>query len=78
MPTGRCDRNTTFAASDIRSVIPRSAPGNMAGNLTADLVRDAARAKGTTPDRQALVRVPAQKPFIVPIPDTRIMERPRA
>lgn len=76
--TGRFDRATRFDASDFRSRIPRFAPENLKRNVTlVDYVRALADAKGTTPARVALAWLLAQKPWIVPIPGTKRVERIR-
>lgn len=74
--TGAVQMDTTFAASDIRSGHPRFQPQNRRHNvaIVAALGRIAAT-KGTTPAQLALAWVLAQKPWIVPIPGTRRMDR---
>ena len=74
--TGTVDTSTTFAEGDIRSVIPRFASEALAANLAfVDLVRDVAARKGATPAQIAIAWILAQKPWIVPIPGTRRIER---
>jgi aryl-alcohol dehydrogenase-like predicted oxidoreductase len=74
--TGKIDENTTFGSSDVRSTIPRFAPEALKANLVlVDLVRDIAQRKHATPAQIALAWLLAQKPWIVPIPGTRKLER---
>lgn len=76
MLTGRFDKDTKFDASDFRSSIPRFQDENLRHNLElVDYVRELAERKGTTPARIALGWLLAQKPWIVPIPGTKRMER---
>ncbi len=74
--TGEIDENTTFDSSDIRSRIPRFAPLMRTANLAlVDRIRTIARAKDATPAQIALAWLLAQKPWIVPIPGTRHLDR---
>ncbi|QQE78233.1 aldo/keto reductase [Alicyclobacillus sp. SO9] len=74
--TGTIDKNATFANSDFRSIVPRFKPENIEANqVLVDLVKKIAVAKNATPAQIALAWVLAQKPWIVPIPGTRKMER---
>lgn len=76
MLTGRFDRNTTFEKTDFRSTIPRFQPENMQHNVAlVEYVEDLARKKETTPARIAIGWLLAQKPWIVPIPGTKRIER---
>ena len=76
MLTGRFDRNARFANDDYRSKIPRFSPENLDHNVAlAEYVRSLAEAKGTTPARIALAWLLAQKPWIVPIPGTKHVNR---
>ncbi len=76
MLTGRFDKDTKFDASDFRSSIPRFQDENLRHNLElVDYVRELAERKGTTPARIALGWLLAQKPWIVPIPGTKRVER---
>ncbi|NMM94385.1 aldo/keto reductase [Bifidobacterium oedipodis] len=76
MLTGRFDRNARFADDDYRSKIPRFSPENLDHNVAlADYVRSLAESKGTTPARIALAWLLAQKPWIVPIPGTKHVNR---
>jgi aryl-alcohol dehydrogenase-like predicted oxidoreductase len=74
--TGKIDENTTFDASDFRNVVPRFTPEARKANLAlVDLLRGIAERKGVTPAQIALAWLLAQKPWIVPIPGTRKLER---
>ena len=76
MLTGRFDRNTTFEKTDFRSTIPRFQPENMQHNVAlVEYVEELARKKETTPARIAIGWLLAQKPWIVPIPGTKRIER---
>lgn len=74
--TGKIDDNTTFDNSDIRSRIPRFAPEALRANQALINRLDAiARSKKATLAQVALAWLLAQKPWIVPIPGTRKIER---
>ena len=74
--TGKIDANTTFDSSDIRSRIPRFAPEAMQANQAViDLLTEIGAQKGATPAQIALAWLLAQKPWIIPIPGTRKLER---
>jgi aryl-alcohol dehydrogenase-like predicted oxidoreductase len=74
--TGAIDADTTFEAGDMRGGLPRFAGDARAANTRlVDLLRDLAAAKGATPAQLALAWLLAQKPWIVPIPGTRRLER---
>lgn len=74
--TGKIDENTTFARSDLRSRIPRFAPEAMKANqVFIDLLAEIGVKKDATPAQIALAWLLAQKPWIVPIPGTRRLER---
>ncbi|MCC7371989.1 MAG: aldo/keto reductase [Chloroflexi bacterium] len=74
--TGTIDANTTFGSNDVRSTIPRFAPDLLKANLAlVDLVSRIAHRKNATPAQIALAWLLAQKPWIVPIPGTRRLER---
>jgi len=74
--TGKISVTTSFDSLDIRSTIPRFTPEARKANLALVylLGRIAAR-KNATPAQVALAWLLAQKPWIVPIPGTRRMER---
>jgi aryl-alcohol dehydrogenase-like predicted oxidoreductase len=74
--TGKINENTTFDSSDIRSIIPRFTPEARKANLALlELLRKIAERKKSTPAQIALAWLLAQKPWIVPIPGTRKLER---
>ena len=74
--TGKVDENTTFDPSDIRSRIPRFSPeARKANQALVDLIAEIGARKGATPAQIALAWLLAQKPWIVPIPGSRKLER---
>lgn len=74
--TGKIDENTQFDTSDIGNRIPRFAPEARKANLAlVELLRQIAQRKGATPAQIALAWLLAQRPWIVPIPGTRRLER---
>lgn len=74
--TGRFGNQATFAPSDFRSIVPRFTPENLEANqVLVNLIKKVASDKQATPAQIALAWVLAQKPWIVPIPGTRKMER---
>jgi aryl-alcohol dehydrogenase-like predicted oxidoreductase len=74
--TGKIDPATTFGATDFRSMSPRFASDARAANMAmVDLLKRIAERKRATPGQVALAWLLAQKPWIVPIPGTRKMER---
>jgi aryl-alcohol dehydrogenase-like predicted oxidoreductase len=74
--TGKVDTTTKFAANDFRNMAPRFAPEARRANLAlVDLLKRVAEHKGATPAQIALAWLLAQKPWIVPIPGTRKLER---
>jgi aryl-alcohol dehydrogenase-like predicted oxidoreductase len=74
--TGKIDENTTFKETDFRSTVPRFSPENRQANKTmVDLLGQIAARKNATPAQIALAWLLAQKPWIVPIPGTRKLER---
>ena len=74
--TGKIDPTTTFGGTDFRSISPRFAPDARAANMAmVDLLKRTAERKGATPAQVALAWVLAQKPWMVPIPGTRKLER---
>ncbi|GAA4370727.1 aldo/keto reductase [Nocardioides caricicola] len=74
--TGTIDPNASFGADDIRASIPRFAADAMAANqaLVGLLARIGAE-KEASPAQVALAWLLAQRPWIVPIPGTRRLER---
>jgi len=74
--TGRIDEHTTFDSSDFRNVVPRFTPDARKANQTlVDLLRAIAERTHATPAQVALAWLLARKPWIVPIPGTRKLER---
>ena len=74
--TGKIDETTTFDSSDFRNVVPRFAPeARKANQAMVDLLGRIAAQKNATPAQIALAWLLAQKPWIVPIPGTRKLER---
>jgi aryl-alcohol dehydrogenase-like predicted oxidoreductase len=74
--TGKVDKNVTFGSDDFRSIVPRFKPENIEANqVLVNLIKEIAAEKDTTPAQIALAWVLHQKPWIVPIPGTRKLER---
>ena len=74
--TGKIDENTKFDSSDFRNVVPRFTPeARKTNQALVDLVSNIAERKKATPAQIALAWLLAQKPWIVPIPGTRKLER---
>jgi aryl-alcohol dehydrogenase-like predicted oxidoreductase len=74
--TGKIDEATTFDSSDFRNVVPRfTAEARKANLALVDLLRTIAERKQATPAQIALAWLLAKKPWIVPIPGTRKLER---
>jgi aryl-alcohol dehydrogenase-like predicted oxidoreductase len=74
--TGKINENTTFHSSDFRNIVPRFTPeARKANQALVDLLGTIAQRKNATPARLALAWLLAQKPWIVPIPGTRKLER---
>lgn len=74
--TGKIDENATFAPNDIRGRNPRFTPEAIKANrVVVDLLEQIAAEKGATPAQIALAWLLAQKPWIVPIPGSRKLER---
>ncbi len=74
--TGKIDESTAFSSSDVRNSIPRFNPEARKSNRTlVDLLVKIAERKKATPAQIALAWLLAQKPWIVPIPGTRRLER---
>ena len=74
--TGKIDDSTTFDGSDLRSRIPRfELEARQANQALVDLLRVIGGRKGATPAQIALAWLLAQKPWIVPIPGTRRLDR---
>src|SRR6266705_6871350 len=74
--TGKIDENSTFDSSDFRNVVPRFTPEARKANLAlVDLLARIAKRKKATTAQIALAWLLARKPWIVPIPGTRKVER---
>jgi aryl-alcohol dehydrogenase-like predicted oxidoreductase len=74
--TGKVNETTSFDSSDIRTTIPRFTPeARKANQALVDLLGTIAARKNATPAQIALAWLLAQKPWIVPIPGTRRLER---
>ena len=74
--TGKIDANTQFAAWDFRNNVPRLTPEARKSNQAlVDQLNAAAERKGVTTAQITLAWLMAQKPWIVPIPATRRIER---
>jgi len=73
--TGWIDANTRFAPGDLRAATPRFSPENLAHNMQlVDLIKTWAVRKRATPAQIAVAWLMAQKPWIVPIPGTTVMQ----
>jgi aryl-alcohol dehydrogenase-like predicted oxidoreductase len=74
--TGKIDENTTYDPADIRSRNPRFTPEAIKANrVVIDLLERIATQKNATSAQIALAWLLAQKPWIVPIPGSRKLER---
>jgi aryl-alcohol dehydrogenase-like predicted oxidoreductase len=74
--TGKIDENTTFDSSDFRNKVPRFTPeARKTNQALVALLRRIAEQKNATPAQIALAWLLAQKPWIVPIPGTRKLNR---
>ncbi len=74
--TGKIDENTTFADNDIRARNPRFTQEAIKANrAVVELLERIGVEKGATPAQIALAWLLAQKPWIVPIPGSRKIER---
>jgi len=74
--TGKIDENTIYDSTDIRSRNPRFTQEAIKANrVVIDLLERIAAQKGATPAQIALAWLLAQKPWIVPIPGSRKLER---
>lgn len=74
--TGKIDETTRFDSTDFRNILPRFSPENRKANqaVVDALAKIASRRKATSA-QIALAWLLAQKPWIVPIPGTRKVER---
>lgn len=74
--TGKISKHTTFGEGDIRSILTRFLSENIDANqVLLDLIGKIAETKNATPAQITLAWVLAQKPWIVPIPGTRKLDR---
>ena len=74
--TGKIKENTIFDKTDFRNTVPRFSPENRKENLAiVELLEQVAKKKHATPAQIALAWLLARKPWIVPIPGTRKLER---
>ncbi len=74
--TGTISESTSFASNDIRSSLPRFTPeARKANRALVDLLATIATRKNATAGQVALAWLLTQRPWIVPIPGTRRVER---
>jgi aryl-alcohol dehydrogenase-like predicted oxidoreductase len=74
--TGKITKDTAFDRADLRNQIPRFTPeARKANQAVVDLLHQIAEQKKATPAQIALAWLLARKPWIVPIPGTRRVER---
>lgn len=74
--TGKITPQTHFGPQDFRTAVPRFERENVEANMRlVEFVKSLAAAKGATPAQIALAWVLAQKPWIIPIPGTRRLDR---
>ena len=74
--TGKVDESTTFDSTDIRARNHRFTQEAIKANrVVIDLLARIGEQKGATPAQIALAWLLAQKPWIVPIPGSRKLER---
>jgi len=74
--TGKINENTTFDSTDFRNTLPRFAPeARRANQALVELLATIAKRKKATPAQIALAWLLARRPWIVPIPGTRKLER---
>jgi len=74
--TGKVSENTAFDSTDLRNTLPRFTPEARKANQTlVDLLGKIAKRKKATPAQIALAWLLARKPWIVPIPGTRKLQR---
>lgn len=74
--TGKIDENSTFDSSDIRKNNPRFTPEAIRANrVVIELLERIGQEKNATPAQVALAWLLVQKPWIVPIPGSRKLER---
>lgn len=74
--TGAITQDTVFQGNDFRAILPRFTPvARETNQVFVDLLGEIAAAKGATRAQVALAWLLAQKPWIVPIPGTRRLDR---
>lgn len=74
--TGKINQDTTFDKTDFRNTVPRFSQENRKANQAmVDLLAQIGKLKNASPAQIALAWLLAQKPWIVPIPGTRKLER---
>jgi len=74
--TGKIDAATKFDSTDFRASFPRFTPEAREANLAlVELLNQIAKRKKATAAQIAIAWLLAQKPWIVPIPGTRKLER---
>jgi aryl-alcohol dehydrogenase-like predicted oxidoreductase len=74
--TGKISENSSFDSTDFRNSLPRFTPeARKANQALVDLLSQIAARKKGTPAQIALAWLLVQKPWIVPIPGTRKLER---
>ena len=74
--TGTINSKTIFEKDDFRNKVPRFTSENITANQDiVELIEKIAKRKNATKAQIALAWVLAQKPWIVPIPGTRNLER---
>jgi aryl-alcohol dehydrogenase-like predicted oxidoreductase len=74
--TGKIGADTVFAENDMRNGLPRfAAEAREANQALVELIGRLGAAKGATPAQVALAWLLARRPWIVPIPGTRRLER---
>ena len=74
--TGTINTETIFEKDDFRNKVPRFTSENITANQDiVELIEKIAKRKNVTKAQIALAWVSAQKPWIVPIPGTRNLER---
>ncbi|MGC4042891.1 MAG: aldo/keto reductase [Armatimonas sp.] len=74
--TGKINETTTYDSTDIRSRNPRFTQEAIKANQgVIDLLASVGAQKGATPAQIAIAWLLAQKPWIVPIPGSRKLER---
>lgn len=74
--TGKVDTTGSFEEGDIRRICPRFTPEALKANQPLlDLIKKVAQERNVTPAQIALAWLLEQKPWIVPIPGTRKLER---